>query len=144
MYSDTHILPYHYYGLCSSVWRVSPYISNILLAQKRVILDINGKAIMDSVNRTIHIYDWVKYRKATLVFKSLNNLAPKYMSEKFTYALNYDNTRQYYNTLLEVPSGKKSIFENSFRYSGVKIWNNWNINIRIFVVVVYTVSKLTM
>ncbi len=64
----------------------------------------------------------VNYRKGTLVCMSLNNLAPKYMSDKFKYASHRENTRQ-------CSSGKHK-FINSFRYSAVKIWNNLKINIR--------------
>ncbi len=127
----TNILKYPYittYGLLFFCLGDSPYVSNNLLAQKRVactILDIIGKAIMDAVHRNQHwfsqlnwmyINDLVNKRKATLVIKSFNNLAPKYMSFKFKYASNHENNTWCNIKLLDVPSGKyKYIFENRFR-----------------------------
>lgn len=135
MFSNSHILPYLDY--CSTVWGDSPYVQDLLLAQKRVartILDIKGKAIRDPENRTqilfsklnwMSIQDRVDYRKATMVYKSLNNLAPEYMTNMFKYATNRQNTRQYTRKELQVPPGKhKQIFEHSFRFSSVYMWNS--------------------
>ena len=145
MFSNTHILPYMDY--CSSVWGDSPYVSNVLLAQKRVartILDVQGKAMWEPENRTqvlfsklnwMCIQDRIAFRKATMVYKSLNNLAPQYMGEMFNYVSTVKNTRQgaksCNNKDLEIPPGKhKMIFENSFGYSAIKLWNNIKPEIR--------------
>ena len=139
MFSNAHILPYMDY--CSTVWGSSPHVSNLLLAQKRAartILDIKGKSMMEPENRThilfsrlqwMSIQDRIDYRKATIVYKSLNNLAPQYMCDMFQYAPRAQNTRLCVKACndkaLQVPPGKhKVIFENSFSYSSVKLWNS--------------------
>ncbi len=133
--SNSHILPYIDY--CSLVLGDSPHVYNILKAQKQVahtILDVKGKAISDPENRShllfsklnwMNIFNWVKFRKATMVYKCLNNLAPQYMCNMFNYVTNSHNTRHSTQKDLEVPTGtQKVLFENSFRYSTVNEWNN--------------------
>ncbi len=106
------------------------------MAQKRVahtILDVKGKAIRDTENRShlvfsklnwINIFNRVKFRKATMVYKCLNNLAPQYMYNMFSYVTNSNNTRQSAQRDVVVqPGTHKVLFENSFRYSTVNEWN---------------------
>ncbi len=104
VFSNSHILQYIDY--CSLVWGVSPHVYNILKAQTRVartILNVKGKAIRDPENRShlllsklnwMNIFNRVKFRKATIVYKCLKNLAPQYMWNMFNYATNSHNTRQ--------------------------------------------------
>ncbi len=68
-----------------------------------------------------------------MMYKSLNGLAPVYMSEMFKYV--HENhskdTRTAARSDLSLSSGKhKDIYINSFAYSGVKIWNDIPTNIR--------------
>ncbi len=69
----------------------------------------------------MNIFNKVKFRKATMVYKCLNNLAPQYMCNMFSLL-------QIVTTLdknLEVPPGThKVLFENSFQHSAVNEWNN--------------------
>ncbi len=77
--------------------------------------------------------DRVTYRKACIIYKSLNGLAPVYMSEMFKY-VHESHIRDAINSArsnLFLPSGKhKDIYINSFAYSGAKIWNDIPTNIR--------------
>ncbi len=135
IFSNSHILPYIDY--CSLVWWDSPHVYNILKAQKQVVrttLDVKGKSIRDPENRShlmfsklnwMNIFNRVKFRKATMVYKCLNNLAPQNMCNMFNYVTNSRNTRQSAQKDLEVqPGTHKVLFENSFRYSAVNEWNN--------------------
>ncbi len=68
--------------------------------------------------------DRVTYRKACMMYKSLNGLAPVYMSEmfKYVYVSHSRDTRTSARCNLSLPSGKhKDIYINSFAYSGAKI-----------------------
>ncbi len=85
LFSNSHILLYM--DFCSNVW------GNLFLAQKRVaqtILDIKGKAIRSSENRThnlqllshlnwMYIPERINYRQVTMISKSINGLAPQYV-----------------------------------------------------------------
>ncbi len=110
---------------------------NIFNAIKQVahtLLDVKCKVIRDPENRShllfsklnwMNIFKQIKFKKATMVYKCLNNLAPQYMCNMFNYVTNSHNTRQSAQKDLEVPPGiHKVLFENCFRYSAVNEWNN--------------------
>ena len=70
-----------------------------------------------STQRDIH--------KASLVFKSLNGLAPEYLSSKF---IGRSNTTPYTfrdsANKLTIPQPRTNYLRNSFRYSGAVLWNS--------------------
>ncbi len=73
------------------------------------------------------ITDRIKYRKAIMVFKSIINLAPRYMSDMFKKIseTHCRVTRASNRKDLYLPGGKyKVLYTDSFAYSGVIIWNN--------------------
>ncbi len=84
LFCNTHILPNMDY--CSIIWGSSPHVHSLLLAQKRAahISDIKDAIYpsreMFSKLKWMPITDRIKYRKAIMVFKSINNLEPRYMS----------------------------------------------------------------
>ena len=57
--------------------------------------------------------DRVKYRKSIVMYKSQHNLAPTYLSNKFTLT---------YQTLY-VPKPNFEIYHKSVSYSGLKVWS---------------------
>ncbi len=68
-----------------------------------------------------------------MMCKSLNGLAPVYVSEMFKYVheSHSRDTRTSARSDLSLSSGKhKDIYINSFAYSGAKIWNAIPTNIR--------------
>ncbi len=81
------------------------------------------------------IIDRIKYRKAIMVFKSINNLVPRYMSDMFTnISETYCRVTSASNIQdLYLPGGKHNfnvLYTDSFTYSGAIIWNNLSPNIR--------------
>ena len=66
----------------------------------------------------------------------MNGLSPAYLSEKFNYVANKHNvnTRQAATGLLALPpcinGSDTEYYKSSFSYSGVKIWNGINSDIR--------------
>ncbi len=77
--------------------------------------------------------DRVTYRKACMIYNSLNGLASVYMSEMFKYVheSHSKDTRTPARSDLSLPSGKhKDIYINIFGYSSAKIWNDIPTNIR--------------
>ncbi len=114
---------------------------SLQLAQKqliRTILDVNGKAIRAPENiyhillsklGWMNIQNRINFRKAVMIFKSLNNLAPQYMTNMFNYVPNTVNTQQlttsYNQKDLQIPTGThKMIYVNILAYSSVKVWNS--------------------
>ena len=71
-------------------------------------------------------------QKAVMVYKSLNCLAPDYMSSKFILRndlFNSYNLRDSENKLA-VPLPRTNYYRNSFCYSGAVLWNNLPTDVR--------------
>lgn len=70
-------------------------------------------------------FDVNKFKKSILMYKSLHNLAPSYMCNKFTYSHNIHNLdlRSAANQTLYIPKPRLEIYRKSLAYSGPKIWN---------------------
>ncbi len=70
------------------------------------------------------IHDRITFRKATMVYKSVNDLAPNYMKDMFTYVRDSHSrtTRSSAKNDLYLPTGKlKELYIESFAYSGDNI-----------------------
>ncbi len=79
------------------------------------------------------IHDRIKFRKATMVYKSVNDLAPNDMKDMFTYVRDSHSctTRSSVKNDLYLPTGKhKELYIQSFAYSGANTWNSINPDIR--------------
>ena len=74
----------------------------------------------------------VKFHKALLMYKCMNNIAPVYLSNLFHKnrdILKY-HLRSCDTNLLHIPKAKTEIFKHSFSYSGPKIWNSLDVQKR--------------
>ena len=74
----------------------------------------------------------VNYHKCVLMYKSLNNIAPDYLTERFMKVSETHNRqlRSADNDLLKVPYSRTKYYDNSFTVSGAKLWNSLPLNIR--------------
>ena len=72
----------------------------------------------------------VKYKKAVLVFKSINSLAPQYMASLFTPHVQIRETRQSAEKTLKIPFARKESYASSFAVTGAEIWNNLSAHLR--------------
>ncbi len=73
------------------------------------------------------------FRKATILYKSVNDLAPNYMNDLCTYVRDshYRTTRSSVKNDLYLPTGKhKELYIQSFAYSGANKGNSSNPDIR--------------
>ena len=80
----------------------------------------------------VHLKITFQRREAVMVFKSLNRLAPNYMSSKFivrSYLFNSYNLRDSENKLA-VALRRTNYYRNSFCYSGAVLWNNLSTDVR--------------
>ena len=119
-----------HFNYCSSVWGncSETDINTMTKLQKmagRLILDCDYSVSLIELFKTLnwqHFEEIVKNNQALLVYKSLNNLAPNYMSDYFVY---FKNTTSHYfrsgsNYNLYIPHTHRQ----SLRYKGPKIWNS--------------------
>ena len=73
----------------------------------------------------LSIENRLKYNKAVITYRALNNLTPDYLSELFTplseiHSLNLKSSE---NGLLHIPLSRTTVFDNSFTCSAPKLWN---------------------
>ena len=69
--------------------------------------------------------DYFVYRKAILIFKSLNQLVPEYLSIfKYVHQVSTRSTRQSSQNLLCVPKSKTEYYKRSFIISGSNLCVN--------------------
>ena len=83
----------------------------------------SGKGLETIRKRNSGLETIRKRNKATLVFKSLNNLAPAYFKNYFTR----NSSNHFYNTRqkqdLHIPKAKLSKGRKTFRFSGATLFN---------------------
>ncbi len=75
------------------------------------------------------IHERIKFRKSTIAYNGVNDLAPNYVKDMFTYVRDSHSrtTRSSVNNDLYLPTGKhKERYIQSFVYSGANIWNSIN------------------
>ena len=122
---------------CSIVWGGSPQVKKITLAQKRaarVILHITddcypSKDMLLTLN-WMPIMDCIENHKAIMVYRSLNHLCPKYMTNMFKQVHTRTTRPNSANDLYQPPGKHKQLYMNTFGYGSVKIWNTLSANIR--------------
>ena len=134
----TQKLFFNAYGLphldnCSTIWGNcnNELLDRIIKLQKRATRFILAKDLCSPSSELFQQLGWVRfdervqYRKCILMFKSFNNLAPTYLTNKFAYTNDIHNLdlRSVTNQNLYAPKPKLEIYRKSLAYSGPKIWN---------------------
>ena len=68
----------------------------------------------------------VRFQKAVMMFKTMNNLNPPYIRDlfKFTNEIHNHCLRSASDNLLYVPKPNCELYRSSLAYSGSKIWNS--------------------
>lgn len=124
------ILPYLSY--CIVVWGscASTHLNRITVLQKRAIRMITGSApfshtdpLFQKVNQ-LKVQDIYKLQIANFMFSYLHNLVPKFLENCFREncsVIPY-STRQ--SNHIQIPSFKYDFSRTTIRYSGPKLWNS--------------------
>ncbi len=127
-----------HFDYCSCVWG-SANLEKLFKHQKhaaRMIYDLpthTPTAPLLSKLNWMTIMDRVEYRKAIMVYKSLNGLAPPYMRKMFKFVSDVStrNTRYVDKIKLYLPTGKHlKMFIDIFVYPVAEVWNSIPYNIR--------------
>ena len=124
------ILPHFDY--CSVIWDGCSDIQRLVKLQKRFV-----RLVMDADHRTstatffqtlgiLPLMERFKFRKASMVYKSLNGYGPPYMRDLFTYVKDVHgrNTRSSENGILKVPNARKAAYRKSIAVAGSKLFNS--------------------
>ena len=131
LYFNAYILPHLDY--CCTIWGNcnDNLVEKLIKFQKRAARLILNKPMDTPSEELFQTLGWMKfdervnYRKAILMYKSLHNLAPTYLSSKFTYTsdIHQVNLRSISDSTLYAPKPNLEIYRKTFAYSGSKIWN---------------------
>ena len=108
------------------------HLNKLQRIQNAAAKTICNKGKYDSATDCLRELHWlpvrarIEYKILTLVFKSINNLAPVYLIEMFKFKeKSAINLRSYSDIHLEVPRVKKQTFAaRSISYAGPLLWNN--------------------
>ena len=132
LFFNAYILPHLDY--CNSIWGncSNELLEKVVKFQKRAARVILDKDFDTPSLELFQQLGWMRfdervlYKKAILMYKSLNNLAPSYLSNKFTYVHDIHNLdlRSTRNQTLHVPKPNLEMYRKTLAYSGPKIWNN--------------------
>ncbi len=77
--------------------------------------------------------DRIHYKKAQMIYKALNGLAPQYLRDMYilTSDVQLRPSRHTDNSTIYLPTGRNlQIFKDSFQYLSAEIWNNIPVEIR--------------
>ena len=92
--------------------------------------DSSASALIKTLNWPT-VADMIQVEKACMVYKSINELAPDYLSQIFTKKLacsseNLRNTA----TDLEIPLMKTCSGQRTFSYRGARVWNHLDLAVK--------------
>ena len=127
-----------HFDYCSVIWgtatmsRLKPII-HLQKRAARVILCAHRYARTNTLFSTLKWLPFnvrVRYHRAVMVYKCLNNMAPDYMCDKFKMQTYTYHTRSQSQSLLVVPKPKLELFRNSFEYQGAAMWNDLPLYVR--------------
>ena len=137
-YYNAYILPIFDYG-CMIWGQCSTYNMNRLLKlQKRAARIILQADFMTPSKQMFQKLGWltfakrVQYHTCVMVFKSLNGLAPEYLTnlltrQSETHSRNLRSNDKY---MLKIPFARTAYYEKSFSVTGPRLWNSLPLQIR--------------
>ena len=126
-----YILPLIDYGSITSGSTSIANIQRLSKLQKRaapIILKANfdtPSSLMFQELSWLSIEIRLKYNKAVLTYRALNNLTPDYLKELLTplSEIRSLNLRSSENGLLHIALSRTTLFDNSFTCTAPKLWN---------------------
>ena len=119
LFYNAYFLPIFDY--CCTVWGKNnkTYINKIYMAQKRIARLILAKPKRSPTSKLFKQLNWLtftdrcKYHCAVIVYKTMNNMTPIYMSEIITFAKNetYSLRSSVHNDLVVKTKPHREIFQ---------------------------------
>ena len=113
-------------------------INRIVKLQKRCARIILNASLKESSESLFKSLKWLtfpnrcKYFTGILIFKSLHNLAPKYIKERIEFTENKDyDLRSNFKKAITHKRPKTNYRKKTFTYSSMEIWDEIPVNIRL-------------
>ena len=124
-----------HFDYCLTVWGkcAIKHLTLLQRLQNRAARAVTGNFNFEvSPGNLINDLNWMRidtrytYFLGILVYKCLNNMAPKYLSELFHF---HDNTRHYHTRVvtkhsLIIPRVELNVYKSTIAYRGPTLWNN--------------------
>ena len=93
---------------------------------KIILLKSNSPLAKDFKEINILPFDLrCRFNKGILIYKIMKNLTPSYLQEKFTLS------KSRYKSKLFIPRPRTNLYMSSFTYSGAKLWNELEEQLKI-------------
>ena len=135
-YYKTFLQPHIDY--CNIIWGQSNHIMRLLKLQKMALRIIYDKPKMSASkplfkeSGLLPIQERVKLRTVTMVYKSVNNTAPQYISDMFKIKSAHQTrvTRSSTRQDLCIPKAKLTLTRKALPYSGATLYNKLPLNVR--------------
>lgn len=135
---NSYVLPIFDYGCV--VWGQTTLTNQLRLVrlQKRAARLILRADFSTPSELMFKELNWLSFPKRTqyhtclMVYKSLNNKAPEYISSLLSFVSEHHarQTRSSANNALHIPRSKTTYFDKAFSVFGPKIWNSLPIAVR--------------
>lgn len=136
-YINHHSLMLLYNGIvspnfdyCDTIWGTcnNTEFEKVQKLQNRAAKIINGMTRYDSSTEALSVLKWKtlkerqEFHASTIMYKTINDQMPKYLSNKFNFKNISYNMRGYKN--LEMPKPRTDFMKRAISYYGAKTWNN--------------------
>lgn len=131
LFYNAYILPYIDY--CCTIWgKNKTHTKKIFTLQKRALRIITSGHEYSSTmqmfkeNKVLTVFDRCKYHTAILVYKTLNNSVPSYMSEILSFSENsvYNLRSVSNNDLILSTRPNTNYMKDTFMYFSIDVWNS--------------------
>jgi hypothetical protein len=125
-----------HFDYCNVVWgRYNNFLNNKLqVLQNRAAKIITGTNRYGSSTQALNDLNWknledkLSFNEAVIMFKIVNNLAPSYLSKRFTKKESRYNTRNNDGLYMDKPNTEYK--KRSLSYRGAKLWNSIDRNVK--------------
>ena len=122
----------------SSVWSNTTLqnINRLQSIQNFASKIVTNSRKFDHVTPLLRELNWLPvkeqlfYRDSVLTFKCQNDLAPQYLTSKFTKRSNIHTRNTRTRNSLQIPLYRTAIGQHTFSYRGANIWNNLHNELR--------------
>ena len=138
LFFNAYILPQLDY--CCTIWGNcgDDLLNKVVKLQKRAARVILDKDFDTPTSELFKELNWmtfperIRYKKAILMYKLINNTSPEYLSSKFCIAHTTTDheLRSVNKCKLLIPKPRIEFFRKSLSYSGPAIWNEIPVEIR--------------
>ena len=139
IYYQSYVLPLIDYGSATWGTKNSTNIERLNKLQKRAARIILKAELTTPSSEMFQRLGWLsvnsrlKYNKAVLTYKALNNLTPAYISQLLKPSSQRNNRvlRSSENGTIVIPRSKTALYDGSFSCSAPKLWNSLPETVRL-------------